>query len=106
MKKCIVLFMSVLFVVFILSGCEKIGRYNVDWIIGKDANEIQSRYGKFDGHPQDIPDDGLYKNCTCSYSLPVGHQLFGDPLPEEFLYIYFDDAGIAYKVYKYVEPAG
>ena len=96
----------VVFTLLTLVSCESDWMYDKDWIIGKDANEIQSRYGKFDGHPQDIPDDGLYKNCTCSYSLPVGHQLFGDPLPEEFLYIYFDDAGIAYKVYKYVEPAG
>ena len=84
-----------------------IGRYNVDWIVGKNSKQIQARYGEFDGHPLDVPEDGLYRDCHCVYYVQVGgRQLFGDRLPDEFLYIYFDEEGIAYKATKFVDSGG
>jgi hypothetical protein len=104
MKKAIAV-LGVLSLILGLSACKMIGRYNVNWIIGKDSDQIQARYGEFDWTPKDVPEDGLYRNCCCSYNLVYNqrHWTDGRRVPNEFLEIYFDENGVAYKAEKYVD---
>ena len=96
----------VVFTLLTLVSCESDWMYDKDWIKGKNSEQIQARYGKFDGHPQDIPDDGLYRDCICVYFLQIDKQTWDETLPNEKLYIVFDSKGIAQKVYKHVDEGG
>ncbi len=58
------------------------------WIIGKDANKIEQRYGDFD---KEIGDSKGY----CVEPARVG--FFGTSWPKYYM-IYFDENGVAYKV--------
>lgn len=81
--------------------------YDTQWMIGKNSDEIQARYGQFDYHSEEAAEDGLYKDCVCFYLVQTNEtDLFGDPLPDERLYIYFDADGIAYEAYKHVDGGG
>ena len=102
MKKVIAVLM-VLSLMLGLSACKMIGRYNVNWIIGKNSDQIQARYGEFDWKPKDVPEDGLYRNCYCTYYLRVDQVDWSERLPDEYLRIYFDENGIAYAAKKEVD---
>ena len=95
-------------IVFVLAGCDREALYNKEWMIGKTSKQIQARYGKFDYVTEDKDEYGLYKNCRCGYGLKVGarEKYTGDPEPDEYLFVYFDENGVAYKVKKWINPGG
>lgn len=100
----ILLILTLLCLIFV---GEMIGRYDVDWMIGKTSERIQKRYGEFDGHSEELGEDGLYKNCYCIYIVQTGKRdLFGDQLPTERLYVIFDDNGIAIDAYIQTDGGG
>ena len=105
MKKIVSLFI-ITAILCVLSGCESDWKYDKEWIIGKNSKQIQARYGEFDGHPQDVPEDGLYKDCICAYFLQIDRKTWDETLPDEKLYIVFDSEGIAQTVYKHVDQGG
>lgn len=95
-------------IVFALAGCDRDALYDKEWMIGKTSKQIQARYGKFDYATEDKDEDGLYKDCRCIYNLKVGatEKYTGDPEPDEYLYVDFDENGVAYKVHKWRDPGG
>lgn len=88
---------------FALFGCASDWRYNKEWMTGKTSKQIQARYGDFDGHSEEASEDGLYRDCRCVYILKKDQRNWGGTEFDEFLYILFDENGIAYKVYVYVD---
>ena len=105
MKKTISLCI-IIAILCVLSSCESDWRYNKEWIVGKNSKQIQARYGKFDGHTEDVCEDGLYKDCIGIYFLQIDTRNWDERLPNEYLYIVFDSDGVARKVYKYVAQGG
>ena len=105
MKKIVSLFI-ITAILCVLSGCESDWRYDKEWIVGKNSKQIQARYGEFDGHTEDVSEDGLYKDCICIYFLQIDARTWDERLPNEYLYIVFDSDGIARKAYKYVAQGG
>jgi hypothetical protein len=91
--------------------------YNTSFILGKNSNEIQEKYGEFDkvmphaGFSTNLSecknDEGLYINCTAAYFTGEGHtdlsiiSILFFPTFDEYYLIYFDSDGIAYKVDKH-----
>ena len=76
-------------------------------MIGKNSNEIQKRYGVFDNN--NIPDqektyiDAVGMYLTGKSVSDLSFKLFLRPVNDEYIYIYFDSNGIAYKVETRVE---
>ncbi len=77
-------------------------QYNEEWIIGKTSDEIQERFGEFDGsyssHPLKYPEycfDGDYKNAVCYYITKPARVGFLGTDPEERFEIVFDKNGFA-----------
>ena len=60
------------------------------WIIGKDAVQIQERYGKYD---KDLNTEKGY--CVQPYRTDF---FFGEPVWAKYYMIYFNENGNAYKV--------
>ena len=81
--------------------------FDVNWMIGKNSNEIQKRYGVFDNN--NIPDqektyiDAVGMYLTGKSVSDLSFKLFLRPVNDEYIYIYFDSNGIAYKVETRVE---
>ena len=81
--------------------------FDVNWMIGKNSNEIQKRYGVFDNN--NIPDqEKTYRDAVGMYLTgksvsDLSFKLFLRPVNDEYIYIYFDSNGIAYKVETRVE---
>ena len=99
MKKVIVS-LIVLSLMLGLSACKMIGQYNVNWIIGKNSDQIEARYGEFDVKPKDGKEYGLYRRCRCAYYLVRDQRNWAGRVPDVLLYIYFDEEGIAYAAKK------
>ena len=99
---------GIIALIFLWKDLESDWRYDKDWMIGKSSEQIQFRYGKFDKADGEAGSDGLYRDCKCTYVLVTGHREFytGDAEPDEYLSIYFDEYGIAYEVYKWIQPGG
>ena len=90
--KLLTICLSILFViVIIVSCCQIFFLHHKNWILGKNAEQIQDKYGAFDqvGNPQES--DGLYKNCVCAYYITDLH--YGDYL--HMFCVSFDSNGIA-----------
>ena len=74
-------------------------KYDKKWIIGKTSSEIEERYGKFDILLNDEKDEnGNYINEGCGYLTKKARTGFLGTDPDEFLIIYFDENGVAYKI--------
>lgn len=73
--------------------------YNDSWIIGKNALEIEERYGTFEYDSKTIYDTLVKGYCVKPYTTDY---LFGEPVWPEYYMIYFDKNGKAYKVEKVV----
>ena len=94
-----------------INKCTK-PQYNEKWIIGKTSDEVQERFGEFDGsrsrHPLKYPEycvDGDYKYAVCYYiTKPSRVGYFGTD-PEERFSIIFDEKGVAIKTSKGFAPA-
>lgn len=104
MKKAIAI-LAVLLLFLSFSGCglimrDSFSKDSTEWMIGKNSEQIQAHFGEFYGHPNDIPEDGLFKDCRCSYKRE--RSTFSD-IWEEYLFIYFDANGIAYKTVIFVD---
>ena len=75
--------------------------FDESWIFGKNSDEIQAKYGKFDQIGK-LNEQGLCYDSCCSYST----QDFPDIGLKESYVIYFDSDGIAYKIVKRATPKG
>lgn len=68
--------------------------YEDDWIIGKDADQIEQRYGSYD-----INWETIYGSLIKGYCVkPSTTDWWGDATWPEYYMIYFDKNGKAYKV--------
>ena len=66
MKKLYIITAVILLLSMMLSSCSK---YNDSWIIGKNSDEIQEKYGEFTFCRGSPSEDGLYYDCICGYKL-------------------------------------
>lgn len=81
--------------------------FDVNWMIGKNSNEIQKRYGVFDNNNIALQEktyiDAVGMYLTGKGVSDLSFKLFLRPVNDEYIYIYFDSNGIAYKVETRVE---
>ena len=111
--RAIMLILLTVLTISMLSGCtvikwkaEKVWRYvdktflyDEDWIIGKNSNEIQEKYGEFYSHGTE-DEDGLIRNGWGEYITAVGVPdinlyMFIAPNADEYYRIHFDENGLA-----------
>ena len=91
-------FALLILLALVLTGCNPARKFDSDWMIGKDAQDIMARYGQFDAGR---PGDAVYRNCQCSYYIKQDTKgKPGDVVEDQILRILFDDNGKAYKVYE------
>jgi hypothetical protein len=103
-KKYVLAIMAV--IMLVLTGCSS--KYNEDEIIGKRSDEIVNTYGKFDiVLGIDVPDEkGIYRNCSCGYTIKEPHKGFFGTSEEVLFYIKFDETGVATGCREDVRPGG
>ena len=102
MKKRIIFVISLL--VLFLVGCSS--KYDPEDFIGKTSEEIISQYGSFDCLSMPADEDGLYRNCSCGYTIQEADKgLFGKS-EEELFFITFDENGIATMCDEGFRPGG
>ena len=90
--------------VLFLVGCSP--KYNPEDFIGKTSEEIISQYGSFDCLSMPADEDGLYRNCSCGYTIQEADKgLFGKS-EEELFFITFDENGIATMCDEGFRPGG
>lgn len=109
MRKLRVITATVLFITIFITcftGCS--AKYNEDEIIGKRSDEIVNTYGEFDSVLGiGVPDeDGIYRNCSCGYTIKEPHVGFFGSSDEKLFYIKFDEDGIATGCREDVRPGG
>ena len=104
MRRYVLAFIGV--IILVLTGCA--AKYNEDEIIGKRSDEIVSIYGEFDSVLGiDVPDEnGIYRNCSCGYTIKESHVGFFGTSDEVLFYISFDEDGIATECREDVRPGG
>ena len=89
-----------LILVLLLSGCSK-HKYDIDWIIGKNSDEIVEKYGDFD--TVSMPKshiDGLYHNSSCSYVIKEKKVGYLGTTPEQLFTISFDENSFAKRCFE------
>ena len=87
-----------------LSGCG--AKYNEKDFIGKTSAEIIETFGPFDCVTAPADADGLYRNCSCGYTLKEPRQgLFGTS-EEVLFFIGFDGNGVAISCKEGYRPGG
>ena len=90
--------------VLFLVGCSS--KYDPEDFIGKTSEEIISQYGSFDCLSMPADEDGLYRNCSCGYTIQEADKgLFGKS-EEELFFITFDENGIATMCDEGFRPGG
>ena len=104
MKYTKILFLLSLLLIFVLSGCGK--KFNSDDYIGKTSAEIIEEHGAFDYVLGDTDTEGLYKGTKCGYIYKEKQVGFLGTSEEEYLFIHFDENGVAYKCDYGVRPGG
>ena len=104
MKRYVLTLISV--IVLVLTGCS--AKYDEEKIIGKRSDEIVNTYGEFDSVLGiDVPDEnGIYRNCSCGYTIKEPQKGFFGTSEEVLFYIKFDDKGIATGCREDVRPGG
>ncbi len=75
-------------------------KYDENLIIGKGYSEIKEKYGEFDIVNKGTDDGLMFYDAQCGYltKKEAKDAIFNDVIPEEYLMIYFNADGIAYKV--------
>ena len=93
-------------IMLVLTGCT--AKYKEDEIIGKRSDDIVYAYGEFDNVlGVDVPDeDGIYRNCSCGYTIKEPCVGFFGTSEEVLFYIEFDEEGIAEGCREDVRPGG
>lgn len=81
--------------------------YNKEWMIGKTSSEIEIKYGEFDICLNEEKIGSNYCNTGCGYlTKKQENGVFGTK-SDEFIMIYFDENGKAYKIVEdYPRPGG
>ena len=102
MKKTLCILLSLFLLSF--AGCKK--QYREEDFLGKNSRQIVSEFGPFDLTPSQIPDDGLYRNATCGYTVREPQVGFLGTSPEVLFFITFDENGIAVTCSEGYRPGG
>lgn len=100
MKKKIVLFLAVM----LLAGCAP--EYNAEDFIGKTSAEIVGMFGDFDCTTMSAGSDGLYRNCSCGYTLREPKESFLGTSSEKLFFIVFDENGVVVRCEEGPRPGG
>lgn len=83
------------------------GSYDQDWIIGKTSQEIEDRYGKFDICLNEEKIEKNYFETGCGYLTKEQEKGAFGTSSDEFLMIFFDANGVAYRIEEnYPRPGG
>ena len=85
-------------------GCAQ--PYDETDFLGKTSGEIAAEYGPFDLLSMPAGADGLYRGCTCGYTLREARVGFLGTLPEVLLLITFDANGVAVSCEEGFRPGG
>ena len=102
-KKCLLLG-TLLLLCILFVGCTE--TYHTDHIIGKTALEIAAEKGAFDCTMMPPGEDGLYRSCTCGYTIREPRVGFLGTTPEVLFFISFDADGIARACFEGNRPGG
>ena len=104
MKKYISAIFLIVFCVSCLIGCGE--KYKAKYILGKTSDEIIEKYGAFDSKTILADEDGLYRNCTCWYTVKEPRVGFLGTSPEILFFIRFDENGMATDCREGYRPGG
>ena len=86
------------------AGCAE--SYDATDFLGKTSAGIASEYGPFDLLSMPADADGLYRSCTCGYTLREARVGFLGTSPEVLLLITFDANGVAVSCEEGFRPGG
>lgn len=86
--------------------CVGCSQYTPSRFLGKTSEQIEAEFGNFDciGKPAD--GDGLYRNCSCGYTVRDAKTGFLGTEPERIFFITFDENGVAVKCEEDYRPGG
>ena len=95
----------VLLLVLLLT-CAGCGKYTPSKFLGKTSGQIEAEFGAFDciGKPAD--NDGIYRNCSCGYTLRESRAGFLQAQQEIIYFITFDENGVAVHCEEGYRPGG
>ncbi|MBP0990762.1 MAG: hypothetical protein J5874_06265 [Oscillospiraceae bacterium] len=103
MKKALLIILCTVFALS-LGGCG--AKYKEKDFIGKTSAEIIGTFGPFDCVTAQADADGLYKSCSCGYTVKEPRQgLFGTS-EEVLFFIGFDENGVAVSCKEGYRPGG
>ena len=88
----IVLIMLIVLGLNVVIGCNE---YKEEWILGKNSNEVISRYGQFHSVSTTVDQAGLYRNCFCEYIIRNNFEAIFGFRSKKVCKIYFSEQGIA-----------
>ena len=86
------------------AGCAEL--YDETDFLGKTSARIAAEYGPFDLLSMPVGADGLYRSCTCGYTLRETKVGFLGTSPEVLLLITFDANGVAVSCEEGFRPGG
>ena len=104
MKKYISAVFVLIFCVFCLAGCGE--KYKEKDILGKTSAEIIEKYGTFDSVSILADEDGIYRSCTCWYTVKEPRIGFLGTSPEILFFVQFDENGTAVACKEDYRPGG
>ncbi len=104
MKKKVILILICIVFLLALAGCHS--KFSEDQFLGKTSAEIENEYGPFDCVLMPASEEGLYRDCTCGYTIKEPKTLFFGTSPETLFFIRFDENGIAYSCDEGNRPGG
>lgn len=85
-------------------GCTE--PYHADQFLGKTSAEIAAAFGAFDCTTMPPDADGLYRSCSCGYTIREPRKGFLGTSPEVLFFIGFDENGIAVTCTEGYRPGG
>ncbi len=88
----------------VLIGCTS--PYRAEQFLGRTSAEITAEFGSFDCVTAPADADGLYRSCSCGYTIREPRVGFLGTSPEVLFFISFDADGIAYECTEGYRPGG
>ncbi len=100
------LFAALLLLCVLFLGCTGTEKYTPEQFLGKTSAEIVAEYGAFDCIMMPPDEDGVYRGCSCGYTVKEPRVGFLGTSPEELFFIRFDENGVAVECSEGYRPGG
>lgn len=102
-KKSLLLLICTMIAMFSI-GCGN--SYKSDDFIGRTSADIINEFGPFDCVTMSADTDGLYKNCSCGYTIKEARKGFPGTSAEVLFFVVFDENGMAVECEEGYRPGG